>query len=172
MLVGSPQGNQPPGDPFMIESIAPRSGANPITKAPIVPATSLNPTESPINGHEQNVPNNDDLQYACTFPLKSPIVCPDASACACSADSGGDTSLLVQRNSPACQPPTGGPAGNTEYFAKGYPGTRELEFARALADRATPASVCAVQVTSPASANFGYVPALNALADRIAVTVK
>jgi hypothetical protein len=32
--------------------------------------------------------------------------------------------------------------------------------------------VCAVQVTSPASANFGYVPALNALADRIAVTVK
>jgi hypothetical protein len=172
MLVGSPQGNQPPGDPFMIESIAPRSGANPITKAPIVPATSLNPTESPINGHEQNVPNNDDLQYACTFPLQMPIVCQSVDACACSPESGGDTTLLVQRNSPVCQPPAGGPASSTEYFGRGYPGTRELEFARALGDRATPASICPAQLTAPAGANFGYVPALNALADRIAVTLK
>ena len=172
MLVGSAQDNQPPGDPFMIESIAPRSGMNPITLAPIVPSTSLNPTASPINGHEQNVLSNDDLQYACTFPLKTPIACPNADACACSADSGGDTSMLVQRNSPVCQPPAGGPASSTEYFGRGYPGTRELEFARALGDRATPASICPAQLTAPAGANFGYVPALNALADRIAVTLK
>jgi len=172
MLLGNAQANQPPSDPFMIESITPRTGTNPITNEPIAPATSQNPIESPINGHEQNVLNNDDLQYACTFPLQTPIVCPDASACACSADSGGDPRLLVQRNSPVCQPPAGGPAGNTEYFARGYPGTRELEFARELGDRATPASICAAQVTAPASANFGYLPALNALADRIAVTLK
>ena len=62
-------------DPFMVETPAPRSGMNPITTDLIMPASSTSQTASPINGHEQNLPNQDDLQYACTFKLTTPKSC-------------------------------------------------------------------------------------------------
>jgi hypothetical protein len=121
----------PPSDPFMIEQIAPRSGVNPNAPVPIMPATSLNPTANPINGHEHNVPDNADLQYACTFELAKPKSCaPGDSACDCAATQDGDTSAVVAANSPLCQPPSTGPAGTTQYFAKAYPGVRELTVLR------------------------------------------
>ena len=173
VLLGDPTNNVPPTDPFMRESIAPRSGVNPIANLPIVPASSDDPTASPINGHEQNVADLADLQYACTFALaeSQPCMAGDA-ACDCSPDKTGDLTAVKTANSPLCQPPVGGAANSTQYYGKGYPGARELGFAQLLGARAVPASICPANLVDDSSADFAYRPALSALISRIAVTLK
>ncbi len=162
-----------PTDPMMIESTDERSGTSPFSNASIVPSTSTNPFANPINGHEQNIPNLDDLQYACVFPLPAPKVCMNAdAACDCSASKAGDASFVTVANSPLCQQYSGGPASTTQYFGKGYPGTRQLRVAHALGERSAYASVCPKDASDEFSQNYGYVPALNALIDRIAVTLE
>jgi hypothetical protein len=139
LLVGDAANNVQPTDPLMIESIDPRSGTSPLTNAKLVAATSMNPLANPDNGHELNVPNRDDLQYACISPLATPEACaPGDVNCACAATTAGDASAVTTANSP----PAGGPAGTTQYYAQGDPGTRELLVARDLGNRATPASIC------------------------------
>ncbi len=173
MLVGDAADNVAPSDPLMIESIAARSGTSPVTNAPIAPDTSMNPLQNPSNGHEQNVPSLDDLQYACTFALVPPKACANGDVtCDCAASSKGDASYITASNTPICQPPGGGPAGTTQYYAKAYPGTRELVVAQALGGRAAPASICPKVTTPTSNASYGYSPALNSLIDRIAVTLK
>jgi len=166
----------PPSDPFMIEQITPRSGTNPNVPVNIAPATSMNPTESAINGHEQNVPDNSDLQYACTFKLATPKMCkPGDSACDCSATMTGDTAAITAFNSPLCQPPGGGAPGTTQYFAKAYPGARELTVLRDFKDNAIVASICPKVTTSanPGSdPNYGYNPAVGAIIDRLKEALK
>jgi len=173
MLIGDKRRNVPPSDPFMIESIAPRSGQNPITMLPIAAATSTNPLQSPINGHEKNNFDQWDLQHACIFPLPEPVSCtPDSVSCDCSPDNNGDTSSLVMENNALCQPPSGGPSGTTQYFGKAYPGTRELTFAQQMGARAVAASMCPRSVAEATSPDYGYEPAFAALLGRIAKTVK
>ena len=173
MLLPDKAANLPPSDPFMRESIAERSGSNPLTNLPIVPATSDDPNASPINGHEQNVPDFADLQYACTFALAESQPCAAGDlACDCSPDKSGNDTAVVTANSPLCQPPAGGPANTTQYFGKGYPGARELGFAQQLGARAVPASICPTNLVDDSSPNFAYRPAFNALIKRIAVTLK
>jgi hypothetical protein len=173
VLLGDPANNVAPSDAFMNESITPRSGENPLTHDKIAPASSMNPEANPINGHEQNLPLMDDLQYACTFPLATPRVCANGdSACDCSADKTGSTDAVIAANSPVCQPPAGGPAGTTQYYAKGYPGARELRLAQLLGERAVPASICPKTLTDAASPDYAYLPAFSALLTRIASTLK
>jgi hypothetical protein len=173
VLLGSPELNLPPADPFMRESITPRSGTNPLTSSPVIAETSTNPVQSPINGHEQNVALLDDLQYACTFALPTPKVCENGDAtCDCSADKNGNASLVTTTNSPLCQPPEGGPAGTTQYFGKGHPGARELTLAKQLGDRAVAGSVCPKVTNDANSVDYAYMPALDALIGRIASTLK
>lgn len=170
MLIGDPDASPPvsPSDPFMRESIDARSGANPITNGAIQPATSMNPQASPINGHEQNVPGLDDLQYACTFPLKTAKQCTaGGSSCDCLPDD------IAAANSPLCQPVAGGAPTTLQTYAKAYPGTRELEVLKGLNDQGIVASICP-KVTElaagadPASdANYGYNPAVAAIIDRL-----
>ena len=173
LLLGDPQASPPvpPSDPFMIESLTPRSGTNPITNDAIVPATSLNPTASPINGHEQNPTDQGDLEFACTFPLATPRTCaPGSSACDCSPTSGGDLSLVTAYNSPLCQPPTGGAPTSTQSYAKAYPGARELQVLKDFGDNGVVASICPKLTSSadPASdPNYGYNPAVGAIIDRL-----
>ncbi len=172
VLLGAPSKNMPPSDAFMIESIDPRTGENPLSHDKIGSATSQNPALSAINGHEQAIPNRDDLQYACTYALPKPHACDNGDAgCACSASKSGDTSDVASRNSPVCQPPAGGPPSTTQYSAKGYPGARELRLAQLLGERAVPASVCPKTFTDPASPDYAYTPALNALITRITSTL-
>jgi len=172
MLIGDTQ-YAAPTDPLMLESIDPRGGKSPLTNASLVPADSTNPLANPANGHEQFVPDNAELQYACTFRLPTPKVCQAAdTACDCSPDKSGNLDAVTAANSPVCQPPTGGPAGTTQYFGRGYPGSRELRFGKALGVRTAAASICPKDTSDEASQNYGYVPALNALVDRIAVTLK
>jgi hypothetical protein len=173
VVIGDPENYTPPSDPFMIESIAPRSGMNSIANASIAPATSQNPQANPINGHEQNIPDNDDLQYACIFQLATPSVCANGDVeCSCSASNSGDASAVTAANSPTCQPPGGGAASTTQYYAKSYPGIRELTLAQMLGDRAAPASVCPKTLGATTDPNFGYEPALASLASRVAATLK
>lgn len=173
LLVGDRAKNVPPSDPFMIESIAERSGKNPLTQTPIVASTSTNPLANAINGHEQSIPSFDDLQYACTFPLLAPKPCPNNdSTCDCAPDKTGSAEPVQASNSPLCQPPTGGAATTTQYYGKGYPGTRELGFARLLGARAVPASICPTNLSDASSPDYAYNPAFSALLARLARTLE
>jgi len=171
MLLGDSENNVPPSDPLMVESIDPRTGTSPVTGAELVPADSSDPLANPSNGHEKNAPDRDDLQFACIFSIPAPRDCVTGDrTCECSPPEHGHASTIVASNSPLCQPPTGGPASTTQYFGQANPGTRELLFAHALGTRAAPASICPKQSTG-SGPSFGYVPALDALASRIAVTL-
>jgi hypothetical protein len=173
LLIGNRTLNLPPSDPFMIESTLERSGQNPLTQAPIVAGSSTNPLANAINGHEQKTPDLADLQFACTFALPSPKPCPIGdSGCDCSADKAGNTDAVVATNSPLCQPPAGGAPTTTQYYGKGYPGTRELGFAKLLGARAVPASICPRTMTDTSSPDFAFNPAFGGLLKRVAKTIK
>jgi len=175
LLLGKPSDNPPasPSDPFMIESSAARQGTNPVAHFAIAPADSMNPHANPINGHEQNIPGLDDLQYACTFPLSSPKVCMAGDPeCDCSPDKQGNFTAVTICNSPLCQPPTGGAATTTQYYGKAQPGTRELEFGKQLGARVVPASICPRTLTDASSPDYAYKPAFNALLRRIGSTLE
>ena len=160
----------------MIESPTPRSGANPITMDPIVAPNAVSPTASPINGHEQNVPQLDDLQYACTFKLGAAKPCADNDpACDCSGTSNPahpttDLSQVTTANSPLCQPIAGGAATNLQNYAKAYPGARELQVLKDFKDNAIVASICP-KVTDAATSdpNYGYNPAVGAIIERLKI---
>lgn len=169
LFLGNPRTFVDAQDPLMIEASAPRSGVQPLINAPLAPATSTNPQQNPINGHEQNIPDLADLEYACIFPLLTPKLCtPGDTGCDCSADKSGDASAVTAANSPLCQPPGGGPAGTTQYYAKAYPGLRELDVVRDLGERGVPTSICAKTLASSSDADFGYAPAFDALLRRVA----
>ena len=168
----------PPSDPFMIETPEVRSGMNTIAKppVPIVGADSKNPTANVINGHEQNIPDFDDLQYACTFPLQMPKTCePGNAACDCSPDKTGKLDAVVAANSPLCQNAQG-VISATQTSAKAYPGTRELQVLKDLGDNAIVASICpkvTVATGDPASdPNYGYNPAVGAIIERLKEALK
>jgi hypothetical protein len=167
-----------PLDPFMIESIGPRPEglANPISADVTVSASSNNPQANAINGHEANHgvvdlekypdggPANDDLQYACIYPLEEPILDCDPADAECNC---GDE---PSRNRSICQAPgsaTG--AQNSQYYARAYPGTRILQVMRDFGANSVPASICPKIATGSnvADPNFGLNPAVRAITDRI-----
>jgi len=173
-LVGNPSANPatPPSDPFMIESSGTRQGSNPNLASSIAPATSTNPKANAINGHERNIPNLDDLQYACTFALSTPRECVAGDeACDCAPAKDGSMDALTLENSPLCQPPGGGVPGTTQYFAKAYPGTRQLQVLQEVGTNAILASICPKSTSATGSPsndpNYGYNPAIMAIVDRL-----
>jgi hypothetical protein len=155
IILGDYERGVPPTDPFMIDSIDPRSGRNPLTMQAIAPTTAAN--NATINGHEQNIVNRDDLQYACTFLLPQPIPCTTANQDGC------DCNASEQAYSrPLCEYPGPGTEG-TQTYAKAYPGRRELEVARRLRDQAVLASICPRSLADPMHPSYGYIPPMRAL---------
>jgi hypothetical protein len=159
-----------PTDPLMIEQPDARSGTNPITMDAIAPATSTNPQENKINGHEQANMGNRDLQYACIFPLAEPLVCDDAAkmmdkGCDCFEDD-------KVYNRPLCQPRGGGPAGINQNYAKAYPGTRHLQVLKEFKDNSIVASICPKIVDDKKKPDYGYNPAVKAIIDRLKEALK
>ncbi len=155
-IVGDPANYQAPTDPLMQESVDPRSGSNPVTGDAIAPP-SAGVMANPINGHEYDIPNQDDLQYACVFPLAAP------------RQNGQDCGTFGQPEAspdkPLCQDPSSGSYGTTQYFAKAYPGLRQLAVIQALGDRGVTASICpAVGAPGP---DGGYNPAVRAMIERL-----
>jgi hypothetical protein len=166
-----PNGATPPLDPLMHETPRPRDGANPVTGEALAPTSSTNPQANRINGHEflndkadDPTIGNDDLQYACIFPLAAPRDCSDenlANACDCAPND-------LWRNRPLCNPPAGGPAGTTQHYAKAYPGTRVLQVLKDFGSNSIVASICPkVLDGNTGDANYGYNPAVGAIVERL-----
>jgi len=165
----------PPLDPFMLDSITPRSGENPLTGDPIVGLGAA--AWSPINGSEydNSVPGvdgntaNDDLQYACIFPLDEDAVKHDCA----SEDPNCDCGYEPSKGSPLCKPAgslASTPATTTQSFGKAYPAKRLLQVLRGFGEDAIVASICPKILDQPESPYFGYTPALNAVVERLAGT--
>jgi hypothetical protein len=112
------------------------------------------------------LPRADDLQYACIFPLSPPRDCslrdPNTDNCDCYAG-------VLDR--PLCeQTPGVSPPGTTQYWAKAYPGSRELEVLKGFGEKSSNsivASICARNVDRPADPDFGYRPAVAAIIERL-----
>lgn len=159
----------PPRDPFMIESILPRSGTNPLTGI----STTTYPDWNAVNGHEYGTDKgerpNSDLQYSCIFPLApyeaeiSAANCVDGSACDCTEE--------PLRESPLCRENVGGVGSgapqNAQFWGKAYPATRVLEVLKGFGDNSIVASICP-KIHDPAQADYGYNPAVGAIIDRLA----
>ena len=156
IILGDPDTYAPPLDPFMLESVSPRSGVNPVTGTAITPpGGALNP----LNGSEYTSSKNDDLQYACVMPIPQPRDCTNTTtACDCEDPTN---------DSPLCEvdPVTGDPTLQTR--AKAYPGLRQLAVLEGLGDRAVIGSICAGQLTDPTLPDYAYRPVVASLIDRM-----
>jgi hypothetical protein len=164
MLLGNRGAGTPPLDPFMRESIDPRSGTNPVTGHAIEPPSAVTALANPINGHEYTPIRRDDLQYACIFRLLTQRQCGSTAGCDCSTGDG-------QGNKVLCQGPNGA-YGTTQYFAKAYPGLRPLELLSQLGERAVAASICPRNLTEIDQDDYAYGPSVQAIIDRLKNVIK
>lgn len=166
-ILGGNDGS-PPADPLMIESVAPRTGKNPILGVALAPPAAASPGPNPINGHETNIVDANDLQYACIFPLPTPRQCDasNADSCDCTVNDQAD-------ERPLCDFPNGPNTDGVQRYAKAYPGLRELGVLHGVGDNGIVASICAkrtlpAQGLAPeADASYGYNPAVAAMSDII-----
>ncbi|MCC6214533.1 MAG: hypothetical protein IT376_06665 [Polyangiaceae bacterium] len=161
VILGEPAEGRYPTDPFMVEHIDPRLAGGAPVAHPLLPGLATVPpggTPNAVNGTEYEVPNRDDLQYACVYPLAEPRDCATATGgCDCKA---GNPSTPTK---PLCE---GGTTLQTR--AKAYPGLRVLNVLRDLGDNAIVASICPKDATgSPDDPGFGYTPALDGLVERL-----
>lgn len=136
-LIGDPDKQIKPTDPIMQESVASRGVAG---------------TEP--NGGDRNIPNNDDVQYTCIFPLDTPV--PNGPDC--------DDCVDASCNNPLCD--LGGTT-TTQINAKAYPGLREMGVLRGMGDQGIFASICPANKTNSGAADYGYRPAVGAIIDRL-----
>ncbi len=169
LLLGpmSEGGRSWPLDPFMIPSVAPRDARlfHPISRDPIVGPDSTSPRANPINGHEAHHdylapklysdggPANDRLQSSCIYPLTTPLPACSFDELGCLCADG------VERNDPICQPPGGGPADQSQYFAQATPAPRLLGVTEELGYSGQLAPICPFRLDEEAL-DFGYVPAI------------
>lgn len=156
VILGDPAENRAPTDPHMIESIHPRAG---------LPGPTSGPAADSFNGHEYQPSTNlatnaiGDLQYACTFELPDPIQCDEGFGnCDCKP---GHSS-----NNPLCQEADGS-YGNVQHRAKAYPGRRQLSVLRDLGSQGIVGSICPAQLGAPAARDYGYLPAIGAIVERL-----
>ncbi|MFO0757558.1 MAG: hypothetical protein U0359_13765 [Byssovorax sp.] len=156
-ILGDPAHGIEPVDPFMRESRDPRKGQNPATGDPIIDPSAPLSEVNGVNGREYDTSKNSngDLQYACRFKLPEPRNCADG-ACDCDAEAKNPLCLDDQGN-----------LGETQRYAKAYPGLRELGVLKGAGDQGIVASVCAAQMDDPGKANYGYHPAIQAIVERL-----
>jgi hypothetical protein len=170
-------GTAPPKDGLMFETTADRTTVPGLPQAhPAgaqvggkIEAATVMTRANPINGHETNINDGGDLQYACTFPLTNPIDCGAMGAgrgCDCQADD-------QVYNRSLCE-------GMRQTHAKAFPGTRHLEVLKQFGDitgNSIVASICP-KVSTPQGGNaandpnYGYNPAVSAIIDRLKEALK
>jgi hypothetical protein len=129
-MLGPPTGGLPE-DPLMYETpldrtkVAGLPQAHPATGEPLAPAVAAatpGPGPNSINGRESNIYDQSDLQYACIFPLATPKTNCTNSQTNCDCTPSQDMFFR-----PLCK-------GNTQDYAKAYPGTRHLQVLRGFGD--------------------------------------
>jgi hypothetical protein len=166
---------QPPSDALMYETSTDRTT---ITTLPqqhpagavggqLVPSNSMQQLANPINGHEANIQDGADLQYACTFQLTEAT--PDCNDVTGGCDCRDEHQAY---NRPLCQ-------GTRQTHAKAYPGTRHLEVLREvgkITGNSIVASICPkvsnAQGRPEGDPNYGYNPAVSAIIDRLKEALK
>lgn len=170
-ILGDPLNNVAPADPLAQESIAPRAGASPVTGEALAPTDGT--VWNSINGHERDITDGGDLQYACVFPLPAPRDCATDTgppgACDCVEPDDG---TLGYPGNPLCRDPATGTYSTVQHFAKAYPSPRVLRVlqgltTKATAQRAAPspvvASICPKNVIDSTTTDFGYRPVIGQL---------
>jgi hypothetical protein len=162
VILGQPETYVEPIDPLMVESIDPRSGVNPITGVATAPP-GAGYLANPVNGHERDIAQRDNLQYACIFPLPQARDCAENSAASCDCAD-------PDNQSPLCQAPNG-TYGTTQYFAKAYPGRRQLALLKALGDRGVVGSICPIQLEDNAEPGFAFKPTFVTLVDAASAAI-
>jgi hypothetical protein len=174
MILGNPDMGVQPTDPHMWEQIDPRPAGTP---HPLlgggeyaIAGADASGRPNAINGHEQNVVARDDLQYACTFPLATPIDCDPPAAMG--NDVGCDCNMSeYEYNRSLCSYPGGATAEGRQEYAKAYPGTRILQVLKGFGNNSIVASICpknSQEVANPANdPNYGYNPAVGAIITRL-----
>ncbi len=171
VILGDPTANPPipPSDPLMIESVAPRSGTNPVTGDVIAPPESAQGT-NPINGHEYLPWESADLQYACIFPIAAARDCSgqgDTGSCDC-AIAGEDASAIESTLNPLCQEAGTAVTDSTQRFAKAYPGTRVLQVLKGIDPaQAIVSSICPANLEDSTAPDYGYRPVVPPLLDKL-----
>ncbi|WP_437284433.1 hypothetical protein [Sorangium sp. So ce406] len=167
VVLGDPANHVAPADPFMIESRAPRAGANPITGDGIVQPHQTG--WNAINGREYTIPSGSsgDLQYACIFDVEERSCEGTTASCECRMFAGNVI------DNPVCMPEgTNDPAEplprtTTQYKGKAYPGLRELQLLQSLGTQAVAGSICPAQTADTSSPDYGYLPVMRAVLDRL-----
>ena len=189
-LYGDDAFNIAPGDIHMVESVVPRAG--------LAGPDSATATADPKNGHEYNTAR-EDLEYACTFALEGAA---PARPCACTSGMSSYSSCKYQNpndccdmsypadgaggpganfDKPLCQNPATGTYTSTQYYAKGYPGLREIavlhDYAVGPASYADKGgtgnsivtSICPKVLTAgqESSPGYGYNPVARAIIERL-----
>jgi hypothetical protein len=165
---GDPNTGTPPGlpaDKLMFETPKDRAALFQNQAHPLIPDAALAPSSTmatlpnKINGHESNIADNSDLQYACIFKLPTAKQC-DMGATACDCKTTDATF-----NRPLCQQTT------TQTHAKAYPGIRELRVLQQYGLKGTQnsivASICPKTLQNMNDASYGYNPAVAAIIERL-----
>jgi hypothetical protein len=142
----------PPSEPTMVESAAVRPNVS---------------SGNPINGRDFDTGQTeggpgapDDLEYACIFPLLTPRDCAQRSRA--NGDSCDCYTGTLDR--PLCEvTPGNGTPGTTQYWAKAYPGLRQLQVLRELGQSSVASSICARNTADPSRPDYGYRPAMSAI---------
>lgn len=161
-----------PTDGFNKESFASRAGAtNPFTGETIGGPGTWNS----INGHDRPLVADDglddDLQYACIFPLSEPRDCATegSNACDCYAETEENEAgeMVVVRDyakdNPLCLDPATQTYTSVQHYAKAYPGTRVIEVLRDVGAQGVLASICPKQSTAKDQQDYVYRPVIRAL---------
>lgn len=148
----NPQDDAPPIqplDPHMRESIDARKG---------LPGPNADYMADPIHGHDRNIVNRDDVQHACIFELPKP--CSD---CECSF-------IDPDENNPICQTATR--YERIQHFGRAFPSVRELSLVKGLGAQGSVASICPRNLSDKTAQDYGYRPAIEALAAELAKNVE
>lgn len=169
-LIGSEATKGVPADPLMIESIDPRSGVNPATMEALADPNA-GPLANSINGHEWNIRDRGDLQYACIFP-RAEQVCPEVEDntgvatpnCDCTQYGGGGTQKDF--NNPLCQKDAT-TYDRTQRYAKAYPSVRQLQVLKEFGANSIVASICPKETADKEAPDYGYRPAVAAIVERL-----
>lgn len=171
MILGTPGDAMtpptPPGDKLMYETYKDRTTLFGNEPHPVIGADgALAPSTATgrpnvINGHEANIKDNSDLQYACIFKLPQSRPTCSGPGCDC-VDATGAANTF---NRPLCE-------GTTQTHAKAFPGTRELQVLKDFGAKGTQnaivASICPKSLDGDKkSAGYGYNPAVAAIVDRL-----
>ena len=158
-----------PGDGLMWETPKDRSQPGMFGTGPhavVGPGGALAPSNATgrpniINGHESNIADNSDLQYACIFKLPQAREACTGPGCDCTDAMGMPNSY----NRPLCD-------GTTQTYAKAFPGLRELQVLKDYGEKGSHnsivASICPKSLEGDkAGPGYGYNPAVSAIVDRL-----